>query len=277
MADIRLIATDMDGTFLMNETDPHPDNIEAVKECQRRGIIVCGCTGRCWGSARGVVSRGGLDSLCATNNGASIVDARTGEYRYRCRFDPSHVEAILRYGIDAGAETTATGHSTIYCYGPYADNMRQLYKRIQHWPYGDRADMVFCVSLEEMVDLCAQDAEMIHFSLDIHADIDGVWDALAGITDVEITSSVRGSMEVSPKGGTKQTAVSVLADIYDIDPEQVMAIGDNFNDMSMLMWAGVGVAMGNADDRLKSMANFVTTRNYEGGFAHAVHTLVLND
>ena len=83
-------------------------------------------------------------------------------------------------------------------------------------------------------------------------------------------------MDVSAKDGTKQYAISVLVDIYGISAENIMAIGDNFNDMSMIMWAGIGVAMGNADDRLKKMTNHVTGRYYEGGVGPAIYELVLN-
>ena len=59
-------------------------------------------------------------------------------------------------------------------------------------------------------------------------------------------------------------------------PENVMAFGDSYNDMHMLMWAGTGVAMGNADARLKSIADVVTDTNTNAGVAKAMYELALH-
>ena len=61
--------------------------------------------------------------------------------------------------------------------------------------------------------------------------------------------------------GINPKTLMVLADIYNVKPENVMAFGDSFNDMYMLAWAGTGVAMGNADERLKAVADTVTDTN----------------
>ena len=66
-------------------------------------------------------------------------------------------------------------------------------------------------------------------------------------TDLEIMQSTDGYLEIGAKDGTKAEALTVLTDIYNVKPENVMALGDNYNDLYMLAWAGTGVAMGNAD------------------------------
>ncbi len=65
---------------------PHPENIQAVKECQKAGIKVCACTGRSFNRAKDIIAQAGFDQFCVVNNGASIVDWRTGQHRYRNRF-----------------------------------------------------------------------------------------------------------------------------------------------------------------------------------------------
>ena len=82
MAEIKLIATDLDGTFLQGGHTPHPENIKAVRACQQAGIKVCVCTGRNWAECRKIVKEVGFDDFCAVNNGASIVEVNTGELRY---------------------------------------------------------------------------------------------------------------------------------------------------------------------------------------------------
>ena len=75
--------------------------------------------------------------------------------------------------------------------------------------------------------------------------------------------------------GDKSQTLMVLANIYNVKPENVMAFGDSFNDMYMLAWAGTGVAMGNADQRLKDLADYVTDTNVNAGVAKAIYEIAL--
>ena len=110
MAEIKLIATDLDGTFLKGGHTPHPENIKAVRACQEAGIRVCACTGRNWAECRKIVEEVGFDDFCAVNNGAAIVEVKTGELRYRNRFDPGGCDAIL-----PGCKVWAYGPGEYWC------------------------------------------------------------------------------------------------------------------------------------------------------------------
>ena len=102
-----------------------------------------------------------------------------------------------------------------------------------------------------------------------------IYDRCNPITPVEVTSTeTLYFVEITPEYGTKAEAISVLAGIYDCKPENVLALGDGFNDLHMLLWAGTGVAMGNADARLKAVADMTTDTNRNAGFAKAVERIV---
>ncbi len=81
--------------------------------------------------------------------------------------------------------------------------------------------------------------------------------------------------EAMPLGTTKATALSRLAAILKIEPSEIMAMGDANNDIEMLQFAGLGIAMGNASDHVKSLANDVTTSNEEDGVARAIEKYIL--
>lgn len=83
-------------------------------------------------------------------------------------------------------------------------------------------------------------------------------------------------LEILDKSVTKGTGVKSLADALNIKPEEVMAIGDQENDIAMLEYAGMGVAMDNAIPSVKEVANFVTKTNLEDGVAYAIEKFVLN-
>ena len=82
-------------------------------------------------------------------------------------------------------------------------------------------------------------------------------------------------LEMTQKGVTKGRAVSILADYLSIEQKNVMTIGDSPNDKSMLKWAGLGIAMGNASDEVKNAADQVTLSIEDDGVAHAFEKYIL--
>ena len=90
-----------------------------------------------------------------------------------------------------------------------------------------------------------------------------------------VTNSKPTYLEMVNPQANKGAALAYLAEKLDIKQEEVMAIGDSNNDLDMIRYAGWGVAMGNAADKVKAAARFVTTRNDEDGVAEAVVKYVL--
>ncbi len=278
MAEIKLIATDLDGTFLASHTTPHPDNLKALEKCKANGIAFCACTGRNRRGVLPVLRQVPFDRYCVINNGAAIYDIETDSLRYRNRFDPKVAYDIL-------ALCTEYPHAQINVSS--TDETHLLEDRIQSerrifWEQRRKIDpvwaesMIFHKSLCEMAEACKDDMQRINLSLNIlqAGVLADVYEKLSAVTGVEVTSSTPGNMEITPKDGTKAEALSILADIYEAEPQNVMAFGDNYNDIHMILWAGTGVAMGNADERLKSIADYVTDTNINGGVAKAIDKIV---
>jgi hypothetical protein len=84
-------------------------------------------------------------------------------------------------------------------------------------------------------------------------------------------------LEILTPGNSKWRALSRLLDLEGIAAEQVIAIGDEINDLEMIRHAGVGVAMGNAIPAIKAVADYVTRSNEEDGVAHVVEQFVLKE
>ena len=267
-----MIATDLDGTFLQGGDSPHPENIQAVKEFQNAGIKVCACTGRSFNRAKDIIEQAGFDQFCVVNNGASIVDWRTGQHRYRNRFEPESIGKIVDVMMSYHASFGLTGFETLYMLEGYVgawyqaldeDMRRQLNGHIYR-------------TKEELVEACAEDVERMNLNLPFLETYADLREKLAGVADVEITASGPHSLEITHMDGDKSQTLMVLADIYNVKPENVMAFGDSFNDMYMLAWAGTGVAMGNADERLKAVADTVTDTNKNAGVAQAIYNIALH-
>ncbi|MGL4335333.1 MAG: HAD-IIB family hydrolase, partial [Turicibacter sp.] len=94
---------------------------------------------------------------------------------------------------------------------------------------------------------------------------------------LEIVSSWHNNFEVMKKGSSKGDAVKALSTFFNLTPAEVMCIGDSENDLSMIKYAGIGVAMGNAIDIIKEQAQYVTAENTKGGVAQAIHKFILDE
>jgi 5-amino-6-(5-phospho-D-ribitylamino)uracil phosphatase len=101
-----------------------------------------------------------------------------------------------------------------------------------------------------------------------------IWNRLQEHGGFEITSSGPNNIEINPKGVSKATGLSKVCDYLGFKPCRVVTIGDGLNDIKMLQWAGLGIAMGNAEEVVKERAGYVTGRNEEHGVASAIKFLL---
>lgn len=95
--------------------------------------------------------------------------------------------------------------------------------------------------------------------------------------DISIVSSAYNNIEIMAKGISKGNAVKILAEYFDIKREEVICIGDSENDISMIEYAGLGVAMENGIDFIKDIADYITDTNDEDGVAKVINKFILND
>lgn len=112
------------------------------------------------------------------------------------------------------------------------------------------------------------------FSDDVHV-IAGLRQTIAGWSQFEVTSSAPNNLEISRKGVSKASALAEIVQNLGIHRSEVMAIGDSLNDLEMIKWAGLGIAMGNAEIAVKEAADEITLTNEEDGVATAIREFLL--
>src|SRR5438552_3098682 len=83
-------------------------------------------------------------------------------------------------------------------------------------------------------------------------------------------------LEILPQGSSKGAALEFVAQHLGIPLSEIIAVGDNLNDLEMIRTAGLGVAMGNAPPELRAQAGYVTSTNDEGGLAEVIERFILN-
>lgn len=278
MAKIGLIATDLDGTFLVSGDQMHPENIQALRACEQAGIHICACTGRTWGETRNVVRSAGLGEFAVVNNGAAIIRLDTEEAVYCTRFDLEQARRIVDLGLEIGARHVAfAGREGLYSYqGRASDYFYKRRQKLQESEEPGWETIVIAQNREEMEQRAQGDIEGIQFIFDTREQQELLYRRADEAVGIEMTQPGSSHIEVSPKGCTKAHALSWIAKYYGVPQEEVMALGDSLNDLEMLRWAGIGVAMENADPALKAQADFIAGHNRKAGFAKAIDQLALH-
>ena len=105
--------------------------------------------------------------------------------------------------------------------------------------------------------------------------INTIWDALITYGGLEVTNTDPLNIEVNPIGVNKGNALKKVCESLDIDAKDVVTMGDSLNDIAMLRYAGLGIAMENAQQAVKDSATYETARNTEDGVARAIEKLLL--
>lgn len=273
--DIKMIVSDLDGTFMLDYSRAHPDNIRAVDEARAKGLHFCASTGRTWTMARAAVRQANFNDLAMTSNGVAIIDTRSGEHVFFDGINGEHLMPILQTVCETGhGFELFCGKFIASCKGHTTQNLLMLEAHGKSLPEGVGEQVVVFDTLEQLEQECCDCCEEICVGV-----ADGEWmpqpvvDKLSELGQYDLTVSHENAVDILPGGVSKARTLAMLAEQYGLEPENVIAFGDNINDIEMIQWAGVGVAMANADDRLKAVADMTADSNTNGGVAKLLREL----
>ncbi len=263
---IKLIAIDLDDTLLNTQRHVSPRNRDAIKKARERGVMVTLATGRMYQSALPYAHELGLDVPLITYQGALIKTALSGEELLHQRIPLKEALEIVRLVEDTPvqlnlyvddelhvAELTERGQT-------YANRVRvpiHPVGRLSTWLKHAPTKIVIVHDPETIAGICTEIRSRLG-------------DA------VRLTCSWPHFLEISHPEVGKGQALAFFGKRYGIGPEEMMACGDGENDLDMIQYAGLGVVMGNGQDRAKQVADYITRTNDEDGVAEAIEKFVLN-
>lgn len=263
--DVRLIATDLDGTLFGADHRPAPESVAAVNAAVDAGIVVVAATGRSWfGGLALATDTGARLHQFIGSNGGHRVDVATRLLAERIAFDRRVVDDIV-HSVSAALGDVGFGF--------------ELSNGIV---WTDRFVELTPISLDghqrPISPMPVAQFGEIGKMFVAHPDMTGV-DLVRLVeplvpAEVNVTTSGVPFIELTPPGADKGTAVARFAATLGIDATQVVAFGDNQNDLSLFEWAGHAVAMGNALDMVKAVADEVTGTNVEHGVAQVINRLI---
>lgn len=265
MPKFKLIATDLDDTLLNDGIEVSAENRAALQKAMEMGVIVTIATGRMFRSALPIAEQLGIRAPIITYQGALVRDTVTGETLSERLVPLQLAQRVLEEGYRADL------HMNVYI------EDRLIVDRIT--PEGTGYAKLAEVEMNPVGNLLVflkQDPVKILYI----ADPDMLDRLNRELQDkfgptLYITKSKPNYLEFMHPEATKQHGLKVLAERYGIKREEIMAFGDSYNDIDMLEFAGMGVAMGNAPDKIKEKADYVTAGNNEDGVARVVREFVL--
>ena len=275
MQDIRLIGLDLDGTVFDDAKHISPRNLAAIEVAVQAGIVVLPATGR---TATGVpaafTSIPGV-RYALTSNGASVVDLQTGEHLVDQPFsleDSLRVYDALKphggvFSLFVGGKSYATKADNDLIDVLVPENLRDYFRKTR----------IEVPDLRTLLQERVGEVEKFSVMYPTVEQRDAAWrDVTTACPEIEATASLGSNIELNAPGVTKGTGLLALAEKLGLRRDQVMAMGDSGNDLSMIKAAGLGVAMGNATPEVLAAADAVTADNNHDGVALAIEKYALH-
>lgn len=274
MQDIRLVALDLDGTVFNDQKEITPRTLAAIRTACAQGVAVLPATGRTASGIPAAFTAIPGVRYALTSNGASVVDLTTGGQLVNQPFkteDALKIYDILAKGagmmsIFIGGESYTTHENTVRHIDMVPDNLRSYFLTTR-------------IEVDDMhatMQAHAHEIEKFSMIYRSEAERDVAWREIEETCPgMELTSSLPRNMEINAPGVTKGSGLLALAAHLGLTRAQTMAVGDSGNDRAMLEAAGLGVAMGNATEDIKEIADAVTEDNNHDGVAAAIEKYVL--
>ena len=284
---IKLIASDMDGTLLNHNHKIPKENVKLINFAKNQGIEFVVATGRAYYEALPALNEENINCDVISFNGGIVYD-KNGNIISMTPMTPKDlyytIEILKSFDISYQLYTKNTIYTTSIetDINAYIDLIRSNgYEPDEDHLRGEaqlKLDMGYITEVDN-IELYLNEKEnppikVIAISNDI-SKLKNATKLLSANKNISVTSSGANNIEIMHKDATKGEALKEIAKIYDIELENIVAIGDNLNDQAMLDIVGYSVAMKNGNQILKEQAKYITEKtNSEGGVGDTIFKLI---
>lgn len=271
MKDYKLICLDLDGTLFNSEHKLCPQTVERLREAESKGYKIAIVTGRAPFEAEYYAHKVSPNAYFIGANGAYVGSPHQNEPLSETSFTQVQRKALYEILIKHKAQPAFSVKDAIYVVGI-----------IKHWFYkkhsqkednDNRSKHLHYLSAKKSLKDFLENENALHkcvFFVSRQKKRALLEKALREHPEFETAVTSRYVIEVTPIGINKAHGVRHLIDHLSLTPEEVIAFGDSENDLEMLKFVGMGIAMGNATPHLKENADAVTLSNDEAGIAVAL-------
>lgn len=281
---IKLVASDLDGTIISRDTSIYEYNFKAINDINKKNIDFVICTGKTYPIVKGICDKFNA-SYGIFGNGNQIINLRTGEEIYK--------KLLSDYEVNTCIDIARKYNLHIHVYTDdeiITENLKFMDLRnfeLQQANYYDNS-LIITVIDDLKYYLTFNKIKPCKLIISSETNLSDIKEEILNSLNVSITTIRKYGkykdtiinkeyeyLDISPKDINKSTALNILGNYLNIDNSEIMAVGDNLNDLDMVKNSGIGVAVANAYDELKQVAKYTTTNPVEkGGFAEAVYKFI---
>lgn len=275
---IKLIAIDLDGTLLDSNRELSDANKNAIQAAKEKGVQVVLCTGRPLKAMTHLLKEADLmgeEDIAITYNGGLIQKTKTGEIIHEMTLNREESLDIYRLGEKLNLPVNFIDFN--YIYEPrYPENVPSIYTKSHPKVPKKNALSVKAIDIDHL------EESFESYKIVMSRPAEELDAAIPNIPDdyherYNIFKSQDFILEVLPKKVDKGFSMRLLGEMLGLDKEEIMGIGDQENDLSLVENAGLGIAMGNAIDQVKEAADYISYSNDENGVAHVIQKFVLDE
>lgn len=276
---IKLLALDVDGTLFDDNGKISQASIDAMNQAKEAGIEVVPTSGRDYDGIPWNQLKNVDINYVITTNGSAVYEAKTKKCLYEKYLDSGKMipifEYLLKKEIYINVFVDGVSYTPVQVY-PYIDNLDLPDYVIQHMKENRKG-------INDLIEYLKNgDAKMQKATLNFQKqekdkllNREEVQEYLEECPDIKVVNGGFNNLEFTKAGTNKASGLKLLAEYLGMTMDEVMAVGDSENDIEMLREAGLGIAMGNATDDVKSVADDITLDNGHEGVAAAIEKYIL--
>lgn len=266
----KILVLDLDGTLTNTQKEITPYTRETLIRAQEQGLKIVLASGR---PTYGIVPLaeelrlGDFEGYILSYNGGQIIDWKTRELMYENVLDPQVYPYLYECAHNNGFVILSYKDEDIV-----SEDAGNPY--VQHEAFLNKMSSITVPSFLDVIDfpvakclIVGEPVPLAKLEIKMKKDLDG---------KMNVFRSEPFFLELVPNGIDKARSLAVLLDELNMKPEDMIAVGDGFNDLSMIKFAGLGVAMANAQEVVKEEADYITLSNEEDGVAAVVNKFFFN-
>lgn len=276
---IKLVSSDIDSTLIDNVHPICERNIQAISYLKEKNVTFVLCTGKSYAISKDFCKKVGAD-FGIFGNGSHCVDLTTNKDIFKRSLSVDSLTKCLNFAKECGMHIHANTDTGI------------ISEKLEYLDLRNSLLFPGKIEIKEVSNiynaLLSESSQILQLVLSSSEDLSEMKTKLQQIAGISITHIRKKGkyrdniidkdyeyLDISTSNVSKGNAVSTLSNYLNIPQKQILAIGDNINDISMFNVAGIGVAVNNSYDEVKEVADFVTENSAgNGGFAEAIYKFI---
>lgn len=266
MKNYKLLACDVDGTLINGFGQITPPTLEAIRKTIDKNVIFAISSGRGLVGLRFITNLFDQDIPCITFNGALVMTSRSKKKIFEKCLEASDALKLINFASSHNITFVAWQGEDLFT--------NHVNKRVLDYANISK------VKPKEEIDFTSLAKEGLHKIL-FYDEVDKIKDyqdllAKKEFINIDYYTSLPYFLEFVNRDASKAIGLEELGRVFNIKETEMIAIGDGFNDLSMIKYAGLGVAMDNAPDKIKEQADFITRSNNDDGVKFVIDKFILN-